>query len=89
MVPTCVWVKLYGAVSAIIGRKGANDATAMSFTLQMTETTMTVSRHRRGGGGDVVRLVEGVKGCSRRLLNVPKRSPEEVESGGLIDCARR
>ena len=43
----------------------------------------------RGGGDDVVRLVGSVEGCPRQLWNVPKRSPEEVESGGLIDCARR
>ena len=34
--------------------------------------------------GDVVRVVRCVERCRRQLLNDLKRSPEEVESSGLI-----
>ena len=35
------------------------------------------------------RSLGSVVGCRRQLWNVAMRSPEEVEPGGVIDCARR
>ena len=35
------------------------------------------------------RSLGSVVGCRRQLWNVAMHSPEEVEPGGVIDCARR